>query len=106
MARLNVDGRPVLVLAKKSPFTLEEQQAVLNHIQGETPADANLNLHVLYLPATADTPGMAHPAFAELIRSQDARALLGALSRYNVSPVTDNAPFFFFTLKPEQVFGG
>ena len=34
---LNVDGRPVLVLAKKSPFTLEEQQAVLNHIQGETP---------------------------------------------------------------------
>ena len=34
----------------------------------------NLNLHVLYLPETADQPGMAHPAFAQLIRGQDARA--------------------------------
>src|ERR1022692_1838855 len=102
---LNVDGRPVLVLAKKSPFTLQEQQAVLNHIQGETPEDSNLNLHVLYLPATAATPGMAHPAFAELIRSQDARAFSKHYA-FNVSPVTDNAPFFFFTLKPGQVLRG
>jgi spermidine synthase len=102
---LNVDGRPVLVLAKKSPFTLAEQKAVPNHIQGETPADSNLNLHVLYLPTTADTPGMSHPAFAELIHSQDARRF-SAHYAFNVSPVTDNAPFFFFTLKPEQVFGG
>jgi hypothetical protein len=102
---LNVDGRPVLVLAKKSPFTLQEQQAVLNHIQGETPGESNLNLHVLYLPATAATPGMAHPAFAELIRSQDARAFSKHYA-FNVSPVTDNAPFFFFTLKPGQVFRG
>jgi spermidine synthase len=102
---LNVDGRPVLVLAKKSPFTLQEQQAVLNHIQGETPEESNLNLHVLYLPATAATPGMAHPAFAELIRSQDARAFSKHYA-FNVSPVTDNAPFFFFTLKPGQVFRG
>ncbi len=102
---LNVDGRPVLVLAKKSPFTLEEQKAVLNHIRGEAPGESNLNLHVLYLPATAATPGMSHPAFAELIRSQDARAF-STHYPFNVSPVTDNAPFFFFTLKPEQVFGG
>ncbi len=102
---LNVDGRPVLVLAKKSPFTLEEQQAVLNHIQGTTAGESNLNLHVLYLPTTAGSPGMAHPAFAELIRSQDARAF-SAHYAFNVSPVTDNAPFFFFTLKPGQVFRG
>ncbi len=102
---LNVDGRPVLVLAKKSPFTLEEQKAVLNHIEGDTPENPNLNLHVLYLPETAATPGMAHPAFAELIRGQDARAF-SAHYAFNVSPVTDNAPFFFFTLKPEQVFRG
>ena len=100
---LDADGRAVLVLAKKSPFTLAEQSAVLNHIQGATPAEANLNLHVLYLPATAGRPGMAHPAFADLIRSQDARAF-SAKYPYNVTPVTDNAPFFFFTLKPEQVF--
>jgi hypothetical protein len=102
---LNVDGRPVLVLAKKSAFTLEEQQAVLNHILGEMPGDSNLNLHVLYLPVTAGKPGMAHPVFAELIRSQNSRAF-SAHYAFNVSPVTDNAPFFFFTLKPGQVFRG
>src|SRR5271165_7097891 len=100
---LNVDGRPVLVLAKKSPFTDEEQLAVLRHIKGATADSAHLNLYVLYLPATADQPGMSHPAFAGLIRSQDARAFSAGYA-YNVTPVTDNAPFFFFTLKPEQVF--
>ena len=49
---LDVDGRPVLVLAKKSAFTEEEQLAVLRHIKGATPDEARLNLHVLYLPAT------------------------------------------------------
>lgn len=102
---LDTDGKPVLVLAKKTPFTLEEQKAVLNHIEGADGNGANLNLHVLYMPATGDRPGMAHPAFAELIRSQDARAF-SAKYPYNVTPVTDNAPFFFFTLKPEQVLRG
>jgi spermidine synthase len=102
---LDKDGRPVVVLAKKTPFTLEEQQAVLNHIRGKGEDRANLNLTVLYLPTTAEQPGMSHPAFAQLIRGQDARAF-SASYPYNVSPVTDNAPFFFFTLKPEQVFHG
>ena len=78
---------------------------MLDHIQGANGREANLNLHVLYLPVTADQPGMAHPAFAQLIRGQDARGF-SAHYAYNVSPVTDNAPFFFFTLKPEQVFRG
>jgi spermidine synthase len=99
------DGEPVVVLAKKTPFTLEEQRAVLDHIQGANGRDPNLNLHVLYLPVTADKPGMAHPVFAQLIRGQDARAFSARYS-YNVAPVTDNAPFFFFTLKPEQVIRG
>jgi spermidine synthase len=100
---LDADGRPVLVLAKKSPFSEEEQLAVLRHIKGATADSAHLNLYVLYLPATAEQPGMAHPAFAGLIRSQDPRAFSKNYA-YNVAPVTDNAPFFFFTLKPEQVF--
>lgn len=100
---LDADGRPVLVLAKKSAFTEEEQLAVLRYIKGATPSEARLNLYVLYLPATADRPGMAHPAFAGLIRSQDPRAFSTGYA-YNVAPVTDNAPFFFFTLKPGQVF--
>ncbi len=102
---LDRDGKAVVVLAKKSPFTLEEQHAVLNHIQGGDGRDPNLNLHVLYLPASADRPGMAHPAFAQLIRGQDAQAFSAAY-KYNVAPVTDNAPFFFFTLKPAQVLSG
>jgi len=102
---LDKDGTPVVVLAKKTPFTLEEQRAVLDHIHSTSGTDSNLNLHVLYLPATADEPGMAHPAFAQLIRGQDAQAF-SASYPYNVAPVTDNAPFFFFTLKPEQVFRG
>ena len=102
---LDTDGKPVLVLAKKSPFTLEEQKAVLNHIEGADGNGANLNLHVLYMPATGERPGMAHPAFAKLIRGQDPQGF-SASYPYNVTPVTDNAPFFFFTLKPEQVFRG
>jgi len=102
---LDKDGKAVIVLAKKSPFTLEEQRAVLDHIEGGNGRDPNLNLHVLYLPVTADREGMAHPAFAQLIRGQDARGFSATYS-YNVAPVTDNAPFFFFTLKPEQVFRG
>jgi spermidine synthase len=115
---LDRDGKAVIVLAKKTPFTLEEQRAVLNHIQATAIStkpvrvgdpgqggESNLNLHVLYLPATAERAGMAHPAFAELIRGQNARAFSANYS-YNVAPVTDNAPFFFFTLKPEQVFRG
>jgi hypothetical protein len=102
---LDADGKPVLVLAKKSPFTLQEQQAVLKHIDGSDGGGANLNLHVLYMPATGDRVGMANPAFAELIRGQDPQAF-SASYEYNIAPVTDNAPFFFFTLKPEQVLRG
>ena len=53
---------------------------------------------------TADRPGKAHPVFGRLIRSQDPRAF-SADYEYNVSPVSDNAPFFFFTLKLKQFFG-
>jgi spermidine synthase len=102
---LDSDGKPVLVLAKKSPFTLEEQKAVLNHIEGSDGNGANLNLHVLYMPATGVLPGMAHPAFAKLILGQDPQAF-SASYPYNITPVRDNAPFFFFTLKPGQVFSG
>jgi hypothetical protein len=41
-------------------------------------------------------------AFSQLIKSNDPYAFSKTYA-YNVSPVTDNAPFFFFTLKPEQL---
>ena len=49
---LNQDGRPVTVLAKKSPFTPEEQAAVLKHLESQP------RLHAIYLPH-ADCSGAA-----------------------------------------------
>jgi spermidine synthase len=88
------DGVPVLVLAKKSPFTLEEEDWVNAHLKRVE------RLHALYLPsAPADGP------FRTLIQSGDP---YGFSDRYefNVRPVTDDAPFFFFTMKLQQMARG
>jgi len=95
---LDEDGRPVTVLFKKSPFTAGEQAAVLAHMA------ANPDLHPLYLPGNdpanpgAPTGTDAVATFGRLIRSGNP-SLFSADYAYNVSPVTDNAPFFFFTFK-------
>jgi hypothetical protein len=90
---LDEDGIPVVVLAKKSAFTGEEESSVLAHLERYDELDA------LYLPS--------HPAknpFSDLIASNDPYAFATGYA-YNVAPVTDNAPFFFFTLKAKQVLG-
>jgi hypothetical protein len=88
---LDSDGRPVLVLAKRRPFTSEEQEIITRHLS------AHPNLVVQYLPW--------HPAgnvFSELIKSNDPFAFARNY-KFNVAPVSDNAPFLFFTLKLGQV---
>jgi predicted membrane-bound spermidine synthase len=101
---LNADGRPVTVLAKKTPFSPEEEAAVLKHLAGEP------NLHAIYLPSDADKPDTGDPyavnasAFGHLIRSGNPEAFAEHYP-FNVSPVYDSSPFFFFTLKPSQIFG-
>ena len=88
---LDEDGIPVVVLAKKSAFTPEEERAVQQDLS------AHPALVGLYLPsAPADDP------FSALIASNDPYAFARGYA-YNVAPVSDNAPFFFFTLKLEQV---
>lgn len=89
---LNEDGIPVVVLSKKTSFTSQEEAAVLAHL-GRYPA-----LHLLYAPSTAES----NP-FSALIASNDPYRFARAYA-YNVSPVTDNAPFFFFTLKAGHIF--
>jgi spermidine synthase len=84
---LNEDGIPVAVLAKKSAFTAEEEEAVRQHLRDYPP------LKLLYAPSEK-----GNNAFAQLIQSNDPEAFSATYS-YNVTPVTDNAPFFFFTLK-------
>ena len=117
---LNQDGIPVVVLAKKSAFTSGEISAIKNHLVRYA------GLSTLYLPnnalrsyrsrasskieqpneALASDLTNAGPAnsFAALITSNDPYAF-ATRYEYNVAPVTDNSPFFFFTLKPSQILG-
>jgi hypothetical protein len=90
---LDEDGIPVVVLAKKSAFTPEEEAAVKAHLTRYT------DLRPLYLPSD----GGRNP-FGDLIARNDPYAFARDYA-YNVAPVNDNAPFFFFTLKPSQILG-
>ena len=88
---LDEDGIPVLVLAKRSPFSAEEERAV------EAQLDRYPVLVPLYMPS--------HPgdnAFSALMASNNPYVFARGYA-YNVAPVTDNAPFFFFTLKTGQI---
>ena len=95
---LNRDGRPVTVLAKRSEFTQEEESQVRDHLASHS------NLVPIYLPGeSADV--LQHQGareFAGLIAGGDP-ARFSAAYGFNVSPVTDNQPFFFFTLKLANV---
>jgi spermidine synthase len=88
---LDEDGIPVVVLAKKSAFTQAEEAAVQDHLEN------NPELVALYLPSK---PGQ-NP-FSALIARNDPRGFAHDYP-YNVAPVDDNAPFFFFTLKTDQI---
>ncbi|PYY13456.1 MAG: hypothetical protein DMG60_21900 [Acidobacteria bacterium] len=85
---LDQDGRPVIVLAKKSAFTSDEIAAVRSHLLSHP------KLVNLYLPGDAN----AENAFTRLIASNDPHGF-AASYQYNVAPVFDSSPFFFFTLK-------
>jgi hypothetical protein len=88
---LNEDGIPVVVLAKKSAFNDEEEEQVQVHLR------SNPGLVALYLPSDPkDNP------FSNLIARNDPYAFAQTYP-YDVSPVNDNAPFFFFTLKLDQI---
>ena len=90
---LDADGIPVVVLAKKIPFTAAEETDVIKHF------DRYSELDPLYLPSQ---PGQ-NP-FSHLIAGNDPYAFARSYA-YNVTPVTDDAPFFFFTLKAAQILG-
>lgn len=90
---LDEDGIPVVVLAKKTPFTPAEEDAVTTH------CDRYAELDPMYLPTS---PGQNQ--FSRLIASNDPYAFAKSYA-YNIAPVSDNAPFFFFTLKPGQILG-
>ena len=78
-------------LAKKCAFTAAEEAAVQQHLQKYSESKT-------FIFACADRVAMP---FTDLIKSNDPVSFSKHYA-YNVSPVTDNAPFFFFTFKPEQ----
>src|SRR2546425_1357791 len=88
---LDEDGIPVVVLAKKTAFTPEEENAVRAHL------DSYPALVALYLPSDRE----ANP-FSRLIARNDPYAFAKQYP-YNVSPVNDDAPFYFFTPKIGQI---
>jgi len=88
---LDEDGIPVVVLAKKSAFTAEEEQSVRAHLS------RNPELMALYLPSQPK-----QNPFSALIARNDPYAFAKQYA-YDVAPVRDDAPFFFFTLKIGQV---
>ena len=90
---LDEDGIPVVVLAKKTAFTAEEESTVRAHM-AQYP-----DLTALYLPSQPE-----NNPFSNLIASNDPYGFAHGYA-YNVTPVSDNAPFFFFTLKAEQILG-
>ena len=113
---LDADGRPVTVVVKKSAFTDGEIDAVLAHVA------ENPNLFVIYVPGrTAEqiAAAGAREAAAEAVKpfrdlitqSWPASTVSGEPQwapfvksyAYNIAPVDDNAPFFFFTLKTRDV---
>lgn len=94
---LDADGIPVVVLAKKTPFNADEERTVAAHLQRYSELDP------LYLPSQ-QAPGPLHNPFSGLIASNDPYAFARSYA-YNVAPVHDNAPFFFFTLKAGQILG-
>lgn len=96
---LDEDGRPVLTLAKKTPFTAAEYAAIAAHVRE--------NPNLVWLNPSHEYAGMqqlppAAQAFQDLIQSNDPWRFANDYA-YNVSPVNDSAPFFFFTLKTKYV---
>ena len=97
---LNVDGRPVTVIAKKTAFNWQELERVVDHVK------ANPNLKLLYpIPWGENLPPRSYnadsSAFHNLLRENDGRRFSSQYA-YDVSPVNDNAPFFFFTFKTKN----
>lgn len=115
---LDVDGRPVAVVIKKNPFTEPElklvEQAIASHA----------DLHLLYSPADEEFCSHSGPdknnwmkRYREYSANPAVVAFGGLICNsihedrifvrnypYNISPVYDKNPFFFFTLKTSHVF--
>lgn len=93
---LDHSGVPVVVLFKKSPFTPQEESSLRAHL-AKYP-----KLLPVYLPSDTASPAVDRNPFYRLIASGDPQSF-AATYPYNVTPVFDSSPFFFFTMKTRDV---
>jgi len=91
---LNEFGKTVTTLIRRRPFHLSEIQTLQAYVAQHPP------LTVQYLPGVAGQ----NDAYARLLASRDPTAF-SAQYPYNVSPSTDDQPFFFYTVKTAAALG-
>ncbi len=90
-SKLGGFGAQDTVMVSRKPFSAED----MNRLRGQLPA---ARLDALYFPG--DAP--ANP-FGQLLHSADPAAFY-AQYPYNVTPVTDDRPFFFYTVQPRDLW--
>lgn len=84
------DGRTVTMLVKRTPFTASELARLREH-------DRRNGHRIVFDP---DSP-RRHP-YHEALRTKDLGRFIAAAPR-DLSPPTDDRPFFFYTIRPERV---
>ena len=89
--RLRTTGALDTILIARKPFSDD----ALLHLRL---AVASGRLHALYLPGD-----QGRNAFSDLLNSSDPRVFWRNY-RYDVSPVGDNRPFFFYTAQPQDIW--
>jgi len=112
---LDTDGRPVTVLVKKTAFTDAEIESAASHL------NETKNLKEIFMPCGAvpsggvnlchdvapsrGVPGVtlaSSGAFYRLLLDRKRDSFIRDYE-YDISPSTDDAPFFFFTIKTGEV---
>jgi len=89
--KLGAWGATDTVVVSREPFTVQD-------LEGAALAAARCQFEIVYMPGQApDSP------FATLLTSRDPRSFIDSYP-YDVSPVTDDRPFFFYTVQPRDVW--
>ncbi len=84
-------GATDTVVISRKPFQVEElERAALAAAQGQ--------FEIVYMPGQAP-----ESAFAEFLNSADPRKFFASYP-YDVTPVVDDRPFFFYTVQPRDVW--
>jgi spermidine synthase len=89
-AKIHEWGATDTVLVARKPFSAAD-------LERTRQAAAAGGLQVVYLPGES-----GGGAFAELLKAPDLKAFAAAYP-YDVSPVSDDRPFFFYTVQPRDI---